>query len=1011
MNLNENCNNRLTTRANPEFNFKKFRFLSTNSDVLTPDKLRELKIRINSDEPDLMMIQETKPKNFSRTLTKAEFKVPNYDLEWKNMVEEETGRGLITYVRDGINYKLVSYDIPFIEYIAMSIELNQREKLLAINIYRSPNSDDANNESLNKLLLKVAEENKYDYILLAGDGNFRNINWRLMTCTSSETSKDFQFLEALKDSYMDQHISEPTRGRGSDTPSTLDLVITKNDDVLEDLVIQAPLGKSDHAVIQGKLACQFTPKPIRKTRYVYDKADFKRLKEMLPENWENELIGKGLNTNEMWCIFKDKLIHAIDECIPKKTIILNGRPRKGKKLDKRTLAKIKRKQRLWDTYIKTGSGQKYLEYCRLRNQVRAITRRVQKALERKVAKEAKKNPKKFWQFVSNKTKLRPTIPDLLLDDEMDEKNDANFTTTDQEKANRFNQFFASVFNPKTEEPNQPLPRKTDNILENIKIDNDTVLKAIKKLKTGKSPGPDGLHPKVLREVGKEISPALCIIFNNSMAEGSLPEDWLLANVSPIYKKGKKHVAGNYRPVSLTCIVCKLMEGLVREEIMTFLKTNKILSPKQFGFLSGRSTTLQLLTMLDKWTSILDRGGAIDVIYFDFMKAFDKVSHGRLLLKLRAYGIDGSLHAWIRAFLSDRRQRVTVNEANSEWQAVTSGVPQGSVLGPLLFVIFIDDMPEVVDQDSLLIMYADDAKLSREIKAIEDKEIEQEDINKLTDWAAINGMAHHPGKCHVLKVGERELTLHDLFEPYRLNGAILDTVHEEKDLGVIVDQDLNFESHLAAKVKKANQVIGIIRRSFLHLDADMFLQLYKSLVRPHLEYANQVWAPRHAKHIITLENVQRRATKLVPGLADLEYEERLKRLRLPTLAYRRLRGDLIEVYKILSGKYDSDVCEGLIDRREGERSTGHPLKIFKERPNKDIRKYGFPHRVVDIWNRRRMGGVVKAETVKDFEWRLDTILADQEIVYDFKANIKFTHLKNVVFDDAIQEEEDSVDAAP
>ena len=916
-----------------------------------------------------------------------------------------------TYLPNDINCKLISYDIPFIEYIAMSIELNQREKLLAINMYRSPNSDDANNESLNKLLLKVAEENKYDYVLLAGDGNFRYINWRLMTCTSSETSKDFQFLEALKDSYMDQHISEPTRGRGSDTPSTLDLVITKNDDVIEDLIIQAPLGKSDHAVIQGNIACQFTPKPIRKTRYVYDKADFKRLKEMLPENWENELIGKGLNTNEMWCIFKEKLTHAIDECIPKKTIILNGRPRKGKKMDKRTLAKIKRKQRLWDAYIKTGSGQKYLEYCRLRNQVRAITRRVQKALERQVAKEARKNPKKFWQFVSNKTKSRPTIPDLLLNDELDEKNDANFTTTDQEKANRFNQFFASVFNPKTEEPSQPLPRKTEKILENIKIDNDTVLKAIKKLKTGKSPGPDGLHPKVLKEVGKEISPALCIIFNTSMAEGSLPEDWLMANVSPIYKKGKKHIAGNYRPVSLTCIVCKLMEGLVREEVMTFLKANKLLSPKQFGFLSGRSTTLQLLTMLDKWTSILDRGGAIDVIYFDFMKAFDKVSHGRLLLKLRAYGIDGSLHAWIRAFLSDRRQRVTVNEANSSWEAVTSGVPQGSVLGPLLFVIFIDDMPEVVDQDSLLIMYADDAKLSREIKTIDDKETEQEDINKLTDWATINGMEHHPGKCHVLKVGERELTLHDLFEPYRLKGNILETVHEEKDLGVMVDQDLNFESHLAAKVKKANQVIGIIRRSFLHLDAEMFLQLYKSLVRPHLEYANQVWAPRHAKHIITLENVQRRATKLVPGLADLDYEERLKRLRLPTLAYRRLRGDLIEVYKILSGKYDSDVCEGLIDRREGERSTGHPLKIFKERPNKDIRKYGFPHRVVDIWNRRRMGGVVKAETVKDFEWRLDTILADQELVYDFKANVKFTHLKNVIFDDAIQEEEDNADAAP
>ena len=180
-------------------------------------------------------------------------------------------------------------------------------------------------------------------------------------------------------------------------------------------------------------------------------------------------------------------------------------------------------------------------------------------------------------------------------------------------------------------------------------------------------------------------------------------------------------------------------------------------------------------------------------------------------------------------------------------------------------------------------------------------------------------------------------------------------------------------------------------------------LYKSMVRPHLEYANQVWAPRLKKHIEMLENVQRRATKLVPGLKDLEYEERLRRLKLPTLAYRRLRGDLIEVYKIMTGKYDPEVCEGLIVRREDDRSTGHPHKIFKERANREIRKNSFPHRIVDVWNRRRMGGVVKADTVKDFEFRLDSVLANSELVYDYKANIKNLKLENMFFDDAIMEE--------
>ena len=386
-----------------------------------------------------------------------------------------------------------------------------------------------------------------------------------------------------------------------------------------------------------------------------------------------------------------------------------------------------------------------------------------------------------------------------------------------------------------------------------------------------------------------------------------------------------------------------------------------------------------------------------------MKAFDKVSHGKLLQKLRAYGIDGDLHAWICAFLSDRKQRVTVNGTNSCWEPVSSGVPQGSVLGPLLFVIFINDMPEVVDDNSLLVMFADDAKLHREIANIGDKEVEQQDINELHGWAKENGMSHHPGKCHVLKIGERELTLHDLFEPYRLGDNILDVVDNERDLGVYVDQDLTFEHHLAVKVKKANQIIGIIRRSFHFLDEETFIMLYKSMVRPHLEYANQVWCPRLSKHIEMIENVQRRATKLVPGLKDLEYEDRLKKLKLPTLAYRRLRGDLIEVYKIMTGKYDSEVCEGLIVRREDERSTGHPHKIFKERPNRDIRKYGFPHRVVDVWNRMRMGGVVKAETVKDFEFRLDSLLSNNDLVYDHKASTKLLNMNNLFFDDAIIEE--------
>ena len=308
--------------------------MSTNADVLTADKILELKTRVQDKNPNIMMIQEAKPKNFNRILTKAEHEIPNYDIEWLNMTEKDPGRGLITYIKQGIKYKIVSFDVPFTEYLALAVEINSREKLLAVNMYHSPSSTDDNTKALNRAILKLAAEDRYNFVLLAGDGNFKHINWNSMTCSVSETSKDFLFLETIKDAFLDQHIKSPTRGRGSDTPSTLDLIITKNDDVVEDIIIEAPLGKSDHAMIHGNIACSFEAKPIRKTRYQYDKADFKKLRDMMPD-WKEILKNDEMTIDEMWKVFKDKVTAAIDECVPKITIVLNGNiRRRGKKMSK-----------------------------------------------------------------------------------------------------------------------------------------------------------------------------------------------------------------------------------------------------------------------------------------------------------------------------------------------------------------------------------------------------------------------------------------------------------------------------------------------------------------------------------------------------------------------------------------------------------------------------------------------------------------------------------------------------
>ena len=320
-----------------------------------------------------------------------------------------------------------------------------------------------------------------------------------------------------------------------------------------------------------------------------------------------------------------------------------------------------------------------------------------------------------------------------------------------------------------------------------------------------------------------------------------------------------------------------------------MKSNKLISNKQFGFIGGRSTTLQLLRVIDEWTEILDNGGSIDVIYFDFMKAFDKVSHSRLILKLKSYGIGGVLLDWLKSFLTDRKQRVGVNDEYSEWTEVPSGVPQGSVLGPVLFVVYINDLPDKVTGDSMLYMFADDTKLYRAILDVSDTEILQQDIDNMDEWSREWLMDFHPLKCKVLKMGKTIADLHDIFNPYTLRQHQLEVVDHEKDLGVTMDVDLIFDKHISNKINKANGIVGLIRKSFIHLDEESFLRLYKALVRPHLEYANSVWAPRFKRQVEVIENVQRRATKLIPDFKDLTYEERIRKLKLPTLKYRRLRG--------------------------------------------------------------------------------------------------------------------------
>ena len=715
------------------------------------------------------------------------------------------------------------------------VELSLTPTNLLVGVYYNPPGHNCG--SLTHLRNSLAITPRSSPVVLVGDFNLPNIDWSSDSPTPTVSSANTTLMcDIVNDFNLQQLVHSPTRQL-----NILDLVLTDRVDCIDKVEVAAGLPGSDHDAVHFTTSLRKRKFSTQKRwSFNFKKADFEGFNELLSKvPWDCCFLSESVD--DCWTHFKDILFSIADQCIPK--IALH--PRKSTHwLSEETLRLVRKNRRAYKLARRSNNPYHLRRYKTISNLVRNQTRMDHAEHLNQITLNLSQDQRPFWRWLNNTQGQRFQIPNI--------HHAGIVLSTPSEKASVFNQFFTSIFTSENTSNLSELRRDLQkswchDSVADITISRDDVYDLLSKLDVSKSCGPDEVPARLLREGACWLADPLTRLYNISLCQGRLPSDWTSANVTPVFKKGSKHLASNYRPISLTCTAVRLLERLLHDHIVQFLTHGSKLSPFQHGFRKGHSCQTQLLESVHEWARSLDKASSTHVIFTDFSKAFDSVPHQRLLLKLEQIGIRGNIHAWISSFLAHRRQRVLLDGCASDWSAVTSGVPQGSILGPLLFIIFVNDIPNCLSSPTRL--FADDCTIYRQVSSHQDCVALQEDLTRLFRWCQTWQLPLNTKKCKVMCISLKK-------KPpsftYSINNTTLDWVDVFRYLGVTINSKLKWGDHIAEVTAKASRILNLLRRTMRSCRRDAKSRAYTALVRPILEYSVPVWAPHEQQHNEALE---------------------------------------------------------------------------------------------------------------------------------------------------------------